>query len=83
VMANILARILCSLAPELTRLTRPGGTLVLAGILQDQIDTVAEAFAGAFRFELPRVRDGWVCLIGRRQDGLGCESPPDVGFDAL
>ncbi len=74
VMANILARLLCSLAPELTRLTRPGGTLVLAGILQDQIDTVADAFAGAFKFELPRMRDGWACLIGRRQDALDSES---------
>ncbi|EAR21422.1 50S ribosomal protein L11 methyltransferase [Nitrococcus mobilis] len=83
VMANILARILCSLASELARLTRPGGTLVLAGILQDQVDTVAEAFGGAFRFESPRIRDGWVCLIGRRQGGLGCESPSGVGFDAL
>lgn len=67
VVANILARILRSLAPDLTRITRPGGTLVLSGILRDQTDTVAQAFAGAFSFGPPRLRDGWACLIGWRQ----------------
>lgn len=67
VMANILARILRGLAPKLTRITRPGGTLVLSGILRDQMDTVAQPFADAFSFEPPRFRDGWACLIGRRQ----------------
>jgi ribosomal protein L11 methyltransferase len=67
VMANILARILRDLAPDLAQITCPGGMLVLAGILRDQVDTVVQAFAGAFSFEPPRFRDDWVCLIGRRK----------------
>lgn len=67
VMANILARILRGLAPDLAQITCPGGTLVLAGILRDQVDPVAQAFADAFSFEPPRFRDDWACLIGRRK----------------
>ena len=67
VMANILARILRSLAPRLTRVTRPGGTLVLSGLLTEQVDAVTEAFADAVIFEPPRIRDGWACLVGRRK----------------
>ncbi|HET8700762.1 MAG TPA: 50S ribosomal protein L11 methyltransferase [Nitrococcus sp.] len=67
VVANILARILCSLASTLTRITCPGGALVLSGILQDQMDAVVQAFTKNFSFEPPRFRDDWVCLIGRRK----------------
>lgn len=67
VLANILARTLRELAPRLTNLTRPGGMLVLAGILREQVDPVMDSFAGAFRFEPPRLRDEWACLIGLRQ----------------
>lgn len=66
VIANILARTLRTLAAELTRITRPGGALVLSGLLEEQLATVREAYAGAFRFEPPRIRQGWACLIGRR-----------------
>lgn len=66
VIANILARTLRALAAELARITRPGGALVLSGLLEDQIEMVMEAYASAFSFEPPRVRDGWACLIGRR-----------------
>ena len=66
VIANILARTLRALAPELTRITHPNGALVLSGLLEEQIATVTEAYAGAFRFEPPRIRQGWACLIGWR-----------------
>ena len=45
VVANILAHILVSLAPQLIAHTAPGGTLVLSGILEDQIPDILEAFA--------------------------------------
>ena len=67
VIANILARTLRALAAELTRITRPGGALLLSGLLESQVETVTEAYASAFSFEPPRVRDGWACLIGRRR----------------
>lgn len=67
VVANILAQILCDHATSLTQVTRPGGRLVLSGILEHQIDTVTDALAGAVTFEPPWLRDGWACLIGQRR----------------
>jgi ribosomal protein L11 methyltransferase len=65
VLANILAGPLIALAPRLTGLVRPGGTLVLSGLLASQADEVQAAYAADFRFE-PLWRDGWALLAGRR-----------------
>jgi ribosomal protein L11 methyltransferase len=43
-IANILAGPLIELAPEFARATAPGGTIVLAGLLDTQADTVASAY---------------------------------------
>lgn len=67
VMANILAGPLQELAPVLTAITRPGGRLVLSGLLEDQADAVEQAYRKEFEFE-PRAEDqGWVRLAGRRR----------------
>lgn len=47
VVANILAPVLLELAPALRRLTRPGGVLVVSGILEAEADDFLEAFAAA------------------------------------
>jgi ribosomal protein L11 methyltransferase len=65
-IANILAQPLIGLAPVFAALVRPGGTLVLAGMLADQVEAVAEAYRWSFEFEAPRHRDTWGLLIGRR-----------------
>jgi ribosomal protein L11 methyltransferase len=65
VLANILAGPLVALAPRLTGLVRPGGTLILSGLLASQADEVQQAYAAHFRFE-PELRDGWQLLAGRR-----------------
>jgi ribosomal protein L11 methyltransferase len=65
VLANILADPLIALAPTLTGLLRPGGTILLSGLRQDQWDAVGSAYPG-FRFEAPVVRDGWVAIEGIR-----------------
>jgi ribosomal protein L11 methyltransferase len=66
VIANILAQPLISLAPVFAALVRPGGALVLAGMLADQVHAVAEAHAPFFDFDTPRHRDAWARLVGRR-----------------
>lgn len=66
VLANILAGPLVALAPRLTQLVRPGGTLVLSGMLAAQADEVEAAYAGAFAFER-RLREEWAMLAGRRR----------------
>jgi ribosomal protein L11 methyltransferase len=64
VLANILANILIALAPRIGALVAPGGRLVLSGILADQADTVAQAYAGAIDFAEPQYREEWALLEG-------------------
>ena len=65
VLANILANPLRMLAPLLTDLVRPGGWLVLAGLLERQVDELCERYP-AVDLEVYQTRDGWSCLAGRR-----------------
>lgn len=66
VLANILTNPLKTLAPLLARLTRPGGSLVLSGILDSQVDEVMAVYAPWFEFEASAVEEGWARLWGRR-----------------
>jgi ribosomal protein L11 methyltransferase len=67
VMANILCGPLCELAPRFAALTRPGGRIVLAGLLCTQTDEVTRAHAPWFDIEPFAVRDGWTALAGTRR----------------
>jgi ribosomal protein L11 methyltransferase len=67
VLANILAEPLIELAPRIAAATRPGGAVVLAGLLNAQADTVAAAYLPWFDMDPPRERDGWTGLSGRRR----------------
>lgn len=63
VVANIMAHTLIELAPLLLARLAPGGRLLLSGILLDQADEVAAAFAGRGAREEQRNEDGeWVLL---------------------
>ncbi len=64
VIANILAPVLVALAPRLVAALRPGGALLLSGLLESQVDEVVAAFTPALRFAAPTVEHGWVCLQG-------------------
>ena len=61
VVANILAPVLVSLAADLRRVTRPGGRLVISGILVDAHQHVLDALVP---LEVVRtdVLDGWACV---------------------
>lgn len=58
-VANILARPLVALAPELLGRVRPGGRLVLAGIRAAQADAVAAAYLAGARLARRAARAGW------------------------
>jgi ribosomal protein L11 methyltransferase len=67
VVANILAVPLMVLAPVLAGLLRPGGTLLLSGILERQLEDVVAAYRAspaALTLEVAGVEDGWVALAG-------------------
>ncbi len=67
ILANILAPVLVALAPRLLALLRPGGALLLSGLLEAQVADVVSAFAPAMAFATPLVDKGWVCMEGIRQ----------------
>lgn len=67
VLANILANPLQELAAELAGLLKPGGTLLLTGILAEQADAVAASYAAWIDFAAPQQRDEWVLLTGRKR----------------
>jgi len=66
VLANILSGILIELSSTLTGLTRPGGHLVLTGILAEQADDVIAAYADTVSLSIQTDQDGWVMLAGRK-----------------
>jgi ribosomal protein L11 methyltransferase len=64
VMANILAKPLLKLAPRLRALTRPGGALVLSGLLSGQArEVLARYRATGFRLNRRLDIEGWATLI--------------------
>jgi ribosomal protein L11 methyltransferase len=66
VLANIVFQPLIDLAPRFASLIRPGGQVVLAGILTSQAETVTAAYRPWFDIQLFSTRDEWVCLSGCR-----------------
>ena len=64
VLANILAAPLQLLAPMLASRARPGGQLILSGILSRQTDELIAAYAPHAHLQVHAERDGWVCLAG-------------------
>ncbi len=67
-VANILAAPLCALAPAFARLVRPGGQLLLAGLLEDETHEVTQANSACFHMQPCAKRAGWVVLSGRRRE---------------
>ena len=67
-LANILAQPLIGLAPHLASRTRPGGDLVLSGILSNQAREVMAAYEPWFVMDEPEQREEWIRLTGRRHD---------------
>lgn len=68
-VANILANTLCELAGEFARLLRPGGRLLLAGVLEHQADAVTAACAPWFDMSISEQHGDWVALAGKRLAG--------------
>jgi len=66
VVANILSSPLKVLAPMLCQLVRPGGQLVISGVLERQIDEVCAAYAAHLPLTVADVAQGWACLSARK-----------------
>ncbi|MGC4078330.1 MAG: 50S ribosomal protein L11 methyltransferase [Rubrivivax sp.] len=66
VLANILATPLKLLAPLLAGFVAPGGSLVLAGILERQADELKAAYAPFLTLEVSDREDGWILMTASR-----------------
>ncbi|VAW79882.1 Ribosomal protein L11 methyltransferase, partial [hydrothermal vent metagenome] len=65
-LANILANPLIELAVDLSTRVKPGGDIVLSGILAEQADAVRNAYTPWFQLSDTVEKDGWVRLHGER-----------------
>ena len=66
VLANILATPLKLLAPLLSDRLRPGGQLVLAGILERQAGELMAAYAPRLALQVRDTQEGWILMTGQR-----------------
>jgi ribosomal protein L11 methyltransferase len=64
VMANILANPLQVLAPALVNKVRPGGKIVLSGVLARQAEEVIATYSQWLTLSVWKENEGWVCLHG-------------------
>ncbi|MEX0740675.1 MAG: 50S ribosomal protein L11 methyltransferase [Pseudohongiella sp.] len=66
VVANILSGPLAELTPVLTSLTKPGGTLILSGVLSEQTEQLMASYTPFFAMQAPVIQDEWVRIEGTR-----------------
>lgn len=66
VLANILASPLKVLAPLLWSRVAPGGSLVLAGILERQTDELMAAYAPYCQLRVSDQQEGWILMTATR-----------------
>jgi ribosomal protein L11 methyltransferase len=67
VLANVNRHIIEANMYELTQIGKPGGILVLSGLLiEDQSDMIELAFTKGWRFQLAQPLNGWVSLLFNR-----------------
>jgi ribosomal protein L11 methyltransferase len=66
-LANILSGPLCELAELFARLVRPGGNVILSGLMEHQAREVTAAYDAWFDTTSIAVRDGWVALNAVRR----------------
>ena len=66
-LSNILSGPLCELAPCFAGLVRPGGDLVLAGLMEAEAIDVTRAHDACFDIAPFGRREGWVGLCGQRR----------------
>lgn len=75
VVANILSNPLKLMAAMLSARVRPGGRLILSGVLERQADEVAAAYAPWIAMSVWRSEEGWVCLHGTRPASAAPANP--------
>jgi ribosomal protein L11 methyltransferase len=65
-LANILAEPLMDLAAKFAKLVKPGASIVLSGLLEEQVESVLASYQRWFAMEQPVQEQEWVRLVGTR-----------------
>jgi len=64
IISNILAKPLIELLPKFQSLLKPGGSLVISGILESQIETLKHYYSKYFSFVDSKVEKEWGLISG-------------------
>lgn len=67
ILANILTNPLLELGPRFAKLLKPGGQIVLSGILAEQSEQVLQCYEEWFELQTPTQQDNWVRIDGVRR----------------
>jgi len=67
VLANILAGPLTELAEQLADYCKPGGDIVLSGILETQSEKIIQAYSPWFDLDPVAVKDDWIRVTGKKK----------------
>jgi len=68
VLANILAGPLTELAEQLANYCKPGGDIVLSGILETQSEKIIQAYSPWFNLDPIIVKDEWIRVTGKKKE---------------
>jgi len=67
VLANILAGPLVELATTLAGYCKSGGDIVLSGILENQAQSIIDAYRPWFNLDAPAVQEEWIRITGKKK----------------
>jgi ribosomal protein L11 methyltransferase len=67
-IANILSGPLIKLTPKFANMIKPGGKILLSGILKTQLDDIKCAYQSYFDLDLESIREDWVRVTGTRKN---------------
>jgi ribosomal protein L11 methyltransferase len=67
-IANILSGPLVDLAPKFAQMIKPGGKILLSGILKNQVNNIKCAYQSCFDLGPESNREDWVSLTGTRNN---------------
>ena len=65
-VANILLNTIVLLKEKLVSSLKPGGTLILSGILEDQASSIIDTFRNEMMIRIIDQKEGWLLMKGQK-----------------
>ena len=67
IVANILLNTIIQLKEKLIASLKPGGTLILSGILEDQASSIIDTFRNEMTISIIDQDEGWLLMKGQNK----------------